>query len=196
MASVLINGAIFLVTLVLILLFFRNDGKWDVDKVRSAFRYFTVQSNALCAAAALLMCVFGTAGEPPRIVWLLKYMGTAAVSVTMLTVFFYLAPAIGSLSKLLKGNEFFMHLLTPLMALVSFCVFERRGMDFPTALLGMLPVILYGALYMYKVILAPEGKRWEDIYRFNQSGKWRAAFAAMLAGTFLICMALMALQRL
>ena len=67
-------------------------------------------------------------------------------------------------------------------------------MDFGTALLGVLPVLLYGAVYLYQVIYAPEGKRWDDFYGFNKGGKWPVAFTGMVIGTFLICMAIMALQ--
>ena len=191
-----INGAIFLITFVIVAMIFRKEGKWDPDRVRKAFRFFTVQSNVLCAAAALATCIGQLAGEVPQWVWILKYVGTAAVTVTLLTVFLFLAPSMGGLWKLLEGSSFFMHFLTPVLALVSFCVFERRDMPFGTALAGMLPVILYGALYMYRITYAPEGKRWDDFYGFNKGGKWRIAAAAMLAGTFLICMGLMAVQNL
>ena len=87
-----------------------------------------------------------------------------------------------------------MHLVTPLMALVSFCVFEKRGMTFGQALLGMLPLVYYGPLYLYKIRFAPEGKRWEDFYGFNRNGKWKVACAARSVGCFLVCMALMAIQ--
>lgn len=89
-----------------------------------------------------------------------------------------------------------MHLITPVMALVSFCIFEKRGMNFGTALLGMVPVALYGPLYLYKILYAPADKRWEDFYGFNKGGKWPITFVVMGIGTFLICMGLMALQNL
>ena len=147
------------------------------------------------------MAVFTLAGNVPEWVWLLKYIGTVAVTVTMLTVFFFLAPSIASVGKnwveiLLTGSDIFMHLLTPLAALVSFCVFEKRGMTFPQCLFGLLPVALYGPLYLYKILLAPEGKRWKDFYGFNRNGRWPAAFAAMLGATFLMCLGFMALQNL
>jgi hypothetical protein len=56
-----------------------------------------------------------------------------------------------------------------------------------TAILGMLPMLLYGAVYLYKVILAPEGRRWEDFYGFNRGGMWPIAAVAMLAGTCAVC---------
>ena len=65
---------------------------------------------------------------------MLKYIGTAAVTVTMLTVFLFLAPGIGKgwAGILLTHtvSDFFMHLLTPLAALFSFCLLEKRGMSF------------------------------------------------------------------
>lgn len=197
-ADIILNLLIFLVTLALVVLFFRKDGKWVPERGRFAFRFFTCQSNVLCAVTALLTAVFRLAGNLPEWVWLLKYIGTAAVTVTMLTVFLFLAPSVGKdwVKVLLKGGDLFMHLLTPLLALFSFCVFEKQGMTFPQSLTGMLPVVLYGPLYLYKILYAPAEKRWDDFYGFNKGGKWPVSFAAMLAGTFLICLGIMALQNL
>ena len=197
-ADIILNLLIFLVTLALVVLFFRKDGKWVPERGRFAFRFYTCQSNVLCAVTALLTAVFRLAGNLPEWVWLLKYIGTAAVTVTMLTVFLFLAPSVGKdwVNVLLKGGDLFMHLLTPLLALFSFCVFEKQGMTFPQSLTGMLPVVLYGPLYLYKILYAPAEKRWDDFYGFNKGGKWPVSFAAMLAGTFLICLGIMALQNL
>ena len=193
--SVVINAVIFLVTLVFVTGFFRRDGKWDPEKGKAAFRYFTCQSNAFCAAAALLTGLSGLSGGIPGWIWTLKYMATAAVTVTMMTVLLFLGRIYGY-RGLLKGPDLFMHLLTPLLALFSFCAAEKRGMSFATAALGMLPVMLYGSLYLYRTVLAPEKKRWDDFYAFNRNGKWPVSLAAMLAGTLLICLGIMALQNL
>ena len=169
----------------------RKDGRWNIERGKYIFRFYTCQSNVLCALTCLLMCVFTLAGEVPEWVWLLKYIGTAAVTVTMMTVLLFLGPMVGSVTKLLTKSDFFLHLLNPLAALVSLCVFERRPLSFPAALLGMIPVALYAPLYAYKVLHAPEEKRWDDFYRFNMKGKLPLAYLLMAAGTFLICMALM-----
>ena len=190
LADRILNAAIFLLTLVIVVRFFRRDGTWSAQQGKIAFRYFTVQSNVLCGAAALAM--FLAPASP--LAWTLKYVGTAAVSVTMLTVLLFLGPTFGY-RELLRGRDFFLHLVLPLLALVSFCVFERRALSFPTALLGLLPVVLYSALYINRVLCAPESRRWEDFYGFNKGGKWPLSLAAMLAGTLLICLALTALQR-
>ena len=191
MASRIINALIFAVTLYITAGFFRQNGEWTPDRGRKAFRFFTVLSNVFCALAALILCLFPDWASA----WILKYVGTAAVSLTMITVLVYLGPAIG-FKAMLKGGDFFMHLLTPLLAIVSFCVFERRGLDWGTALLGMIPMLLYGALYLYKILFAPPERRWEDFYGFNRGGHWRISLAAMTLGMFLICLGLMALQNL
>ena len=197
--DIALNLLIFLVTTGLVLSFPRKDGEWRPEKWKAAFRFFTVQSNTLCAVVSLITAITALAGGIPQWAWTLKYIGTAAVTVTMLTVIFFLAPSIGKdwYDVLLKSlGDLFMHLLTPLMALVSFCVFERRGMTFPRSLFGLLPVALYGPVYLYHILLAPEGKRWNDFYGFNRGGRWPAAMAGMLAGTFLMCLGIMALQNL
>ena len=192
MISKLINLFLFGSTFVISIRAFREEGRWSIKKGGQVFRFFTQQSNVLCALGALSLCLFPEA----RWAWLLKYVGTAAVTVTMMTVFFFLGPSMGGYGPLLKGSDFFMHLVTPILAIVSFCAFERRGMSFATAMLGMLPVALYGVLYLYKIIYARADRRWEDFYGFNRGGKWPVAFAAMMAGGFLICMGLMAVQNL
>lgn len=192
MISTIINAAIFIITLVLVARLFRKDGKWAPSRARNAFRFFTEQSNALCGAAAVCMVI----APNTQWAWTLKYIGTAAVTVTLLTVFLFLAPSMGSLKPLITGNGFFMHLITPLLAIVSFCFFERRGMTFGTALLGMIPVVIYGIWYLYKTVYAPEGKRWEDFYGYNKNGKWPIAFATMMVGAFAVCMLLMGLQNM
>ena len=199
MADIILNAIIFLVTAILVILMFRKDGHWEFKRGMKAFRFYTVQSNCLCAAVSLLMALAAIAGPVPQWVWTLKYIGTAAVTVTMLTVFLFLAPSIGKdwFQVLIKGaSNAFMHVLTPLMALLSFCLLEKRGMSFPQCLWGMLPVVLYGPIYLYKIIYTPEDKRWEDFYGFNKGGKWPIAFTGMVIGTFLICLGIMALQNL
>ncbi len=193
-----LNTLIALLTLLIVVSFFRKDGQWVPERGKFALRFFTTLSNILCAAACLLTALAMNAGGVPEWIWTLKYIGTAAVTVTMLTVLLFLAPSFGkgALKVLLSGTDLFMHLITPLLALVSFCVFERRGMTFCQSLWGLLPVVLYGPLYLYKILFALPEKRWEDFYGFNKQGKWPVAFACMVAGTLVICMALMAVQNI
>ena len=191
MISRAVNLIIVLVTLIILILFFRKDGKWDTGKAKRAFRYFTVLSNTFCAISALLMCI----SPENELFWMLKYIGTVAVTVTMLTVFIFLMPVYRTFTGLLKGYDLFMHLLTPLMAAVSLCVFERRPISVLTAASGVIPVFVYGVWYLYHVICAPEEKRWEDFYRFNMGGRWPISFVSMITASFLICLGYWALLR-
>ena len=107
----------------------------------------------------------------------------------MLTVILFLGRIYGY-AALFKGSDLFMHLITPILALISLCVFERRGIGLGASFIGMLPVALYAPLYLYNVVLAPEDKRWEDFYAFNRDGKWWISYLVMLAGTALVCIGL------
>ena len=48
----------------------------------------------------------------------------------------------------------------------------------------MIPVILYGFVYLYEVVMIG---RWDDFYRYNKNGKWPVSMAAMFVGGFLVC---------
>ena len=198
--DVILNLLVFLITAGLLVWLYLKVHKTMPEKFRQAFRFFTCLSNILCAAACLLTAVFAAAGEIPGWVWLLKFVGTAAVTLTMLTVFLFMAPSIGKgwAKELLTGqaSDFFMHLVNPVLALVSFCVFEKRGMTFLQALPGVIPIILYGILYAYKVLHAPEGKRWNDFYGLARGGKIAVSLAGLVLGGFLVSMGLMLLQNI
>jgi hypothetical protein len=185
-ASIIVNGAIFLATFVLLTLNFRKEGQWQPRRGLKSFRYFTVLSNAFCAVTALVMAIAQLANRVAMPVVLLKYMGTVSVSVTLLTVMLFLGPTQGY-GEMLRGRNLYMHLVGPLLAIVSYCLWEKRPMSFGMALTGLIPVLVYGLVYLNQVILAPEARRWDDFYGFNRGGKWPVAFAAMLLGTFLLC---------
>ena len=162
------------------------------EDARILFRYFTVLSNLLCAAASLVMAVAQLGGSVPYGISVFKYVGTCAISVTFLTVMFFLGPAAGGYKDLLNGRDMMLHLLCPVLAIVSYCFFEQAAMPFGMVFLGVLPVLLYGILYLYKVVFAPEKKRWEDFYTFNRGGKWPLSFAAMIVGAFVVSVILWA----
>jgi len=167
-------------------------GRDRFEKRSMLFRYFTVLSNLLCGAASLLMAAFGLFGRVPAAVLLLKYISTCAVTVTFLTVMVFLGPASGNFLETIKGPDFFLHLLCPLLAIVSFVFFEKTSMPFGVVFLGTAPVLLYGLLYLYKVVFAPAEKRWDDFYTFNRGGKWPISFTAMVLGGFIVSLVLWA----
>ena len=187
-ASIVINAIIFIATCIIVLLYFRKDGVWDIENGLKQFRFFTVLSNCLSGIAALLMAIGQIRGDVSQFVFMMKYLGTVSVTLTFLTVLLFLGPTQGGYVKwFFDGDFFYTHLIGPLLALLSFCLLARRKMSFGSAMMGLLPMLLYGAVYLYKVMFAPENRRWEDFYGFNKAGKWPIACVGMVAGASLIC---------
>ena len=161
----------------------------DIRKAGASYvlRFFTILSNLFCAASALLVAVFRLSGAVPDSILILKHVAAVAVTVTLAVVVFYLGPASGQFFSQFEGTNLFLHLLCPLMAIVSLLIWDRPAGGFGIVLLGLLPVFLYGAFYMYKVLKAPKEKRWDDFYRFTGGGKygWLISFAAVTLLAFL-----------
>lgn len=189
----LANLIIVLFTAGIFFSFFRTDGHWNMENGLHSLQFFTTLSNLLCAAGALCVLLAGRGSGLPYWVWLLKYLGTVALTVTLLTVVFFLGPTLGY-SELVSGAGFYLHLAGPLLAILSFCFLERYyTFSFPVSLLGLLPVCIYGTFYMIQVIIR---RKWEDFYGYNKTGKWPISFVAMVIGTFLICLLLRFLYNL
>ena len=200
--SLVLNAFVSLSVLVSVGAFFVRGGKGNMEGAgRRSLHYFTVDSNLLCAAACLALCLWdgialarGGGALVPRWLDLFKFMGAAAVGVTFFTVLLYLLPVTRFDFKLMyAGRSLFLHGLCPLAAMVSWAFLEQgRPLGFPWTLLGLVPTVLYGALYLNKVLLR---KEWEDFYRFNAGGKWPISIALMLLLTFAIAVGLWALRR-
>ncbi len=195
MAGIILNIANALMITVSVLHACRKVKK-NNGKLGEVFRYFTVLSNVFCALASLAAAVSAGTGGISFGVSVLKYAATCAVTVTMLTVFVFLAPTVGSLTPLIQEQDLYLHLICPALAAATYILYDGAAMPFSFTLLGTAPVLLYGLLYLYKIMYAPEEKRWEDFYTFNRGGKWPISFAAMLLGAFLISIVLRAVGML
>ena len=186
----LTNTLIFLFTAICFLMRFRKDGQWNFSYGLHSLRYFTILSNMLSGFAALLVALTVTEQGLPFGIWLLKHKGTVSVTVTFVTVMMFLGPTLGYRSQLEKTG-FFLHVVGPLLAVLSFCFMERfHDLSSRLSLVGMLPVILYGLLYAWKVLLSPEPRRWDDFYGYTKGGHWLISTCAMLLATFLVCVLL------
>ena len=160
--------------------------------LRAALRYFTVLSNLYCAAGCLAAAVFRMAGELPAAVTALRFSGTVAVTVTLLTVVFFLMPQYG-FKALFTGPDLWLHLVCPLLAIAAWFAWDRAALPFPCVLLGLLPVALYGLMYLKRVVLTPAGRGWDDFYGFNRGGRWKLSMAVMMIATLALSTALWAL---
>lgn len=150
------------------------------------FRYFTVDSNILCALSCVPMLFPNLRRN--KAAMLLRYAGTAAVTVTMMTVLLFLGPLYGYPSMFSKWN-LWLHLFGPLLAIASFIFLERDGPspEKKHLIFAMLPVIVYSAVYLVMtVILGEDHGGWPDFYGFNMNGKWYLSYPVMIAATALI----------
>ena len=183
--SAVINEAILFFTLLAMCALVRRTPR---EKLPESFRYFTVLSNLFCALTALILLVCELCGAMPAWAVTLKYMGTVAVTVTLCTVFLFLLPVSRSLEGLLStGPERIMHVVTPLLAILSFLCFEKGRMTAWAIPLAVLPVLLYGWLYLNRVVVA---RAWPDLYGFNKTGQWKRSFALMVAGAVVVAVLL------
>ena len=166
----------------------------------SSLRYFTVLSNLLLGAAALLYAAWliallaGKAQALSRALRLLKYAGTVSVTLTFLTVMLFLGPTFG-FGGMFRGSNLWFHLIIPLAALASFLLLERDGrLSFRDSLNAVVPMLLYGIGYIVNVLrygIVP-GDFSHDWYGFAQRSVLMAAvvFAVMLLGTWGIALLL------
>lgn len=154
--------------------------------------YFTNLSNILVSvsSACMLPQNFRNLNKGsnvfPKSVFLFKYAAAISVFVTLMTCVLFLGPmnvimnaAMGSGISLapylmyFRGNTFFLHFLTPLLAIVSVGCFERST-DFKKAhvWLGLIPTVLYSIVYFYQVVLVGfSNGGWYDSYGFTFGGK-------------------------
>ena len=193
--SLILNIIIFVFTVgIVVSYFFWSSGATDVTGPER-FMYFTTDSNILSAIAALIMAFFeiqilkGKVKTLPHFAVIFKYVATVSVMVTFFTVMLFLGP-IYTYKFVLSDTAFYMHLVEPLSAFISLCVFETASpISMKEMLLGLLPTVIYGIVYVVEVILiSAENGGWYDFYSFNIGGYWYVTVFVMILATFLICL--------
>ena len=193
-----VNGLIVILTIYGMSRFFTVGGDGNMPVMNtSCFRFFTVDSNLLAAIGSLLMLIgqlrqLGKDEPLPAAFLVLKHVGSTAVGVTFFTVFCFLGMLYGYAS-MIAGVNLYMHLITPLLAMLGFILLEKQPpIRFRSISLGLLPTLLYGVVYVYLVVIR---KRWPDFYGFNIGGHWILSCCLMVLATFLISLGLWALRR-
>ena len=182
--------------------FFFSGGSGNMDDARfGCFRYFTIDSNVLAALTSIILipCLIRAARGKSVPAWAdrLKFVGTTAAAVTFVTVVLFLGPTQGYV-QMFSGAAFPLHLVCPLLSVISFCFFDSpRRVTFGETLLGVIPTAVYGALYFVMVIVIGEANGgWIDFYGFDRSGMRYVSIAAMLIGTWAIALVLRALRNI
>lgn len=174
--------------------FYRVGGKGNmkIEKVR-LFAFFTVQSNFFMALVSLGMLVFNVTaivrGECAVPYWFetVKLTATAAVLLTLTVVFALFVPATG-VKPMIEGDNIFMHLISPIIAAVTFVLFDGSVRLAPSALaFAMIPTAAYALLYFIMVMVVKEGRGgWPDFYMFNKGGKWYLSAVVVFLMTFIL----------
>ncbi len=174
----------------------------------TSLKYFTTDSNILVAVAALVMLLYNIVRlfKPeaviPKWVSVFKYAGTSAVTLTLLTVVFFLGPVfaiqggIEAYFRMFEGNIFALHLSTPVLAIISLLFFERDNkFELGDCLIACLPSYIYSLVYFTMVVCF---KVWNDWYNFTLGGKdymIPVALVAMYIATYAISAVLRRLRK-
>ncbi len=184
--AMILNACIALVTLIIMLYYFQpKNGVSGWKRGTGTFIYFTIQSNVFSAIVSFAYLILNLTGIIiPKWFMVLRFVATVSVALTCLTVIFYLGPLYGYKSQLTDEN-IHMHLVGPVMAFISTCFLESdMRLSLWQMLLGLIPPVLYGALYIYKVIVR---KQWKDFYGFVKADI-RKSGSLMLLLTAVICL--------
>ena len=176
------------------------------------FRMFTTQSNVISGIVALIMVIFEILiifkkiDKLPKWLKILKMATTTGVTLTFLTVTFYLgfvAIAEGyNYFIVFRGTNVCFHFLTPVSAILSFILFEGdKDIKFKYTFLNMIHMIGYTIFYAINVFthLNPDGSvnRKYDWYYFVLGETWTffIVIIAMIIITYGIGFSLWILNR-
>ena len=184
--SIIFNCLIFIFTLfatISMIIGFKFMGQLEVLSERNfkSFKYFTVDSNVFAGLVSLAYVIYKLTANGkkrsvmPRAFYILKLAAATGVTLTMMVTVFYLAPTSnGNFLHYFMNSNFFMHLITPLLCIISFIFFEAAD---PQKLImsvpGIIPMLLYSFFYTPNVLLhLDNGKvvRAYDWYNFLAAG--------------------------
>ena len=210
--AVVLNCIIFIFTLfatiaMIIGFHFMGDIKVLSSRNFKAFKYFTVDSNVFAGLISLVFVIYKLCcpqkkTELPVALYILKLAATTGVTLTMMVTVFFLAPrSTTTYFDYFKNSNLFMHLLTPLVCIISFIFFEpAEKQKFPLSFTGVIPMVLYAFFYIPNVLLHLENGKVlgaYDWYGFLFAGLNTIWFVIplLLVVTWIFALGLWALNR-
>ena len=142
-----------------------------------SLKYFTVLSNLLLGLASLVCAVYlirylRRGLIVPKWAHLLKFAGTVAVTITLMTVLLFLGPRLGY-AAMFAGVNLWFHGVLPVLGIAGFVFFDtQRGLSFKESFVGLVPVVLYGVFYVGNILINGVGVRpnTNDWYGFTLFG--------------------------
>ena len=166
-----------------------------------SLKYFTLDSNLLAAATALIAAYYELFRGGTLPVWVrsLKLAGAASVAVTFLTVAVYLGPRYGYRS-MFAGVNLHLHLTAPLLAIGIFCFLEgSHALSFRHTFTAVIPLLIYAACYLGNILIngIGTGPNTNDWYGLMYWGLSRAplVFAVFAAAGWILTVILWACGR-
>lgn len=115
----------------------------------AVFLYFTVQSNIFIILMALItlidevVSIFTKKSFMNQVLLYIKFSATIAITITFIVFFTMLAPLLGP-DYLLSFNNFSLHAIVPIIAIVDFIIFDTRiNLSYPKSLFGCIPPLCY-----------------------------------------------------
>ena len=140
---------------------------------------FTGLSNVFIGVVCLLCALYRIIKKErvlSKALFVLKIIALADITITFIITATYLSFSLGNeWWRLYINNNIFNHLLTPLLSIVTFIIFEQYvEINWKLCFLCFIPLSLYGFVYLDNVYthLTPDGKTSldYDIYGFCRFG--------------------------
>lgn len=170
-------------------------------------KFYTVDSNLFVGLASLILIIYEylflnkKINKIPKFVYILKYIGTVAVSLTFLVTLLYLAPSYGkNFLFLYQNSNLIFHLIVPVLSFISFTCFEKIKLDFKYTFYGVSTMIVYGIYYVINILIHQENGKVAleyDWYGFVKGGVSTIfiVFSLILLFTYLISFGIFKLSK-
>ena len=160
------------------------------------FTMYTELSNIFNGAVCLLVglwqlgCIF-TGRELPLWLKRLKFISTSCLAMTFLTVVIILAPMYedgnGWYIMLFTGSMLYHHFLNPVVAMVSFLLFEREPrLPLASVPLALVPTIVYGVYDLWGNITGRIDGPYPFMRVYDQTIQESLMWFAIILGTNLL----------
>ncbi|MDD2433755.1 MAG: hypothetical protein WC196_01990 [Bacilli bacterium] len=135
------------------------------------YHFYTYDSNILAALSCLYLALHTAKSladpnyEIPKSAIVFKLIGTGVVTITFLTVVFFLQGAYGANMMFNNYSNFFLHFLVPILAMLSYLLLEHKPQPKLWCIVfALIPTMLYGIIYYHNVITLGV---WQDFYHFT-----------------------------
>lgn len=126
---------------------------------QGALLYYTVQSNIYILVISAIFLLFKLLEKKiPQYLYIIKFICTVGITVTFLVFTFMLVPQMfgGFNEYLLSLGNLTVHFISPILAVISFIIFDKVNMKKYTFLYGSIMPIVYCIFIMILTTIKKE----------------------------------------